>query len=305
MARRAAAGVLVVLVCLLAPLAVAGLWGRDRFLDTDGWAELASELPSDPAARDAVSAEVTEVVLDGLGVGERIRRRAEPVVREAADRALQSDAFVTVWTEANRAVHASLVRVLEADDGSEIRLDLRPAVALVLDAVEEPLAPIVSLPGDVPELTSAPTAQEAEAAIEAGLGRTLAEDRATVVVIRDDRIATARTVYRGVDRGAFLLAALTLLLAVLAVVLATDRWKAAAGVGLGSAVTLLLGWVATQGVGSVVGGFLGEGVGRTVAEVAAGVAADDLGSRYVTTAVVLGVVGIACAIAGAVRSRTA
>jgi len=303
MARRAAAGVLVVLVCLLAPFAVAGLWGRDRILETDGWAELAAQLPEDPEARAAVSAEVTEVVLDGLGVGERARRRAEPVVREAADRVLATEAFTVVWTEANRAVHASLIEVLEGEGGSEIRLDLRPAVALVLDAVEEPLAPIVTLPGDVPELEAAPTPDEAEAAIEAGLGRPLAEDRATVVVIRDDRIATARTVYRGVDRGAFLFAAFTVLLAALAIAFGTDRWKTAAAIGLGSALTLLLGWVGALGVGGVAGGFLGEGIGRAVAEAAAGVAADDLGGRYVTTAIVLGVAGLACAVAAAIRSR--
>ena len=304
MARRAAAGVLVVLVCLLTPLAIAGLWGRDRFLDSDGWAELAAELPQDDVSRDAVAAEITDVVLDGLGVGDKIRRRAEPIVREAADSALRTDAFVVVWTEANRAVHSSLVRVLEADEGSEIRLDLRPAVALVLDAVEEPLAPVVPLPGDVPELTGAPTPDEADAAIAAALGRPLADERATVVVIRDDRIATARAVYRGVDRGAFLLAVVTVVLAGLALLLARDRWKTAAGIGLGSAVTVAIAWVATLGTGDVVGGFLGEGIGRSVAEAAARVAADDLGGRYVTAAIVLGVAGLACAVVGAVRGRT-
>jgi len=303
MARRAAAGVLVVLVCVLAPLALAGLWGRDRILDTDGWAELAEQLPGDDVARDAVAAEVTDVVLDAVGLNERLRRRAEPVVREAADRALATDTFAVVWTEANRQVHASLIRALEADDGSEVRLDLRPAVALVLDAVEEPLASVAPLPGDVPEFTSAPTPEEAEAAIEASLGQPLAEDRATVVVIRDDRVATARTVYRGIDRGAFLLAVATTLLAVLAVALAPNRWKTAAAVGLGCAVTLLLGWVASLGVGSVVGGFVGDGIGRSVVDAAAGVAADDLGRRYVVSAIVLGIAGLICAIVGAARSR--
>jgi hypothetical protein len=304
MARRAAAGVLVVLVCLLAPLAVVGLWGRDRFLDSDGWAELAAGITEDESSRDAVAAEITDVVLDGLDLGDRIQRRAEPVVRAATDAALQSDAFADVWIEANRAVHESLVRTLEADHGSEVRLDLRPAVALVLDAVEEPLAPVAQMPGDVPEFDEAPSPEEAEAAIEAGLGRPLAEDRATVVVIRDDRIATARSVYRGVDRGAFLLALATVLLAALAVAIGRDRWKTAAAIGLGSAVTMMIAWVATLGTGNTVGGFFGEGVGRSVAEAAARVAAEDLGGRYVTAAIVLGIAGVACAVVGAVRART-
>jgi hypothetical protein len=303
MARRAAAGFLVVLVCLLVPFAVAGLWGRDRILDTEGWADLAAELPGDEAARDAVAAEITDVVLDSIGVGERVRRQAEPVVHEAADRALATDTFAVVWTEANRQVHASLIRALEADEGSEVRLDLRPAVALVLDAVEEPLAPVAPLPGDVPEFSSAPTPAEAETAIETALGGPLAEDRATLVVIRDDRIATARSVYRSVDRGAFLLAIATALLAALAIALATNRWTTAAAVGIGSAATLLLGWLASIGVGSVVGGFVGEGIGRSVADAAAGVAADDLGRRYVVSAIVFGVAGLVCAIVGVARSR--
>jgi len=296
--------VLVVLVCLLAPFAVAAVWAKQRLLTTDGWTELAGSLSDDDEVRSALGAEIAGVVLDTVGADGRARRRAEPLVRAAADRALATEAFETVWIDANRRLHERLIATLEADEGSQIRLDLRPSVALVLDAVEEPLAPVVPL-GDVPEFTSAPTAEQAEAAIEAGLGRPLAEDRARVVVIRGERIGTARTVYRQVDRSAILLAVVTVLLAVAAVALARDRWRTAAAVGLGSALMLGLGWIASLGVGSVVGSFLGEGIGRSVAEASARVAADDLGSRYVVVAIVVGLVGLACTVVGAVRSRTA
>lgn len=303
MVRRAVAGVLVVVVWLLAPFAVAGLWTRDRVLDTDGWVDLAERLPDDPRVREAVGNELTDVVLDELGVGERIRRRAEPVVREAADRALASATFATVWTTANREMHRSLVRVLEADGGSEIRLDLLPAIAVVLDSVEEPIAAVAPLPGDVPALGASPTREEAVAAIEAAIGHPLDPARTTVVVVRDERIAAARTIYRGADRGALLLVGLTVLLAALAIAVGRARWKVAAALALGSAATMLLGWVAAEGVGSVAGGFLGEGVGRSVAEAAAGVAAEDLGSRYVTIAIVLAIAGVVCGTVAAVLSR--
>jgi hypothetical protein len=304
MARRAAAGVLVVVVCLLVPFAVAALWAEDRLLTTDGWTELARSLADDEEVRASLGAEISDVVLDSVGAEGRVRRRAEPLVRETADRVLATETFESVWIEANRALHQRLIAALEADEGSQIRLDLRPSVALVLDSVEEPLAPVVDL-GDVPEFTSAPTPEEAEAAITAALGAPLPEDRATVVVIRDDRIGTARTVYRRVDRSAILLAVVTALLAVAAVALARDRWKTAAAIGLGSAFTLALAWVGSLGVGSVAGSFLGEGIGRSLAEASARVAADDLGSRYVTVAIALGGAGIACAVVGVVRSRTA
>ncbi|HSL10156.1 MAG TPA: hypothetical protein VLA82_02430 [Actinomycetota bacterium] len=304
MARRAAAGVLVVLVCLLAPFAVAGLWTKQRLLSTDGWAALSGSLADDDEVRRTLGAEISVVVLDAVDAQGRVRRRAEPLVRAAADRALATDAFEAVWVDANRGLHARMIAALEADEGSQVRLDLRPVLALVLDAVEEPLAPVLTLPGDVPELSAPPSPEEAGAVIEAALGRPFADDRATVVVIRDDRIATARTVYRQVDRSAILLAAVTVLLAAAAVALGRDRWKTAAAIGLGSALTLALGWIASLGVGSVVGSFLGEGVGRSVAEASARVAADDLGARYVVTATVLGLAGLACAIVAAVRGRS-
>lgn len=305
MVRRAAAGTLVVIVWLLAPFAVAGLWGRDRLLETDGWVELAAQLPEDARARSAVSAELTDVVLDSLGIGNQIRRRAEPVVREAADRALASETFAVIWVDANRTVHTQLVRQLESDDRTPIRFDLRPALAIVLDTVEEPIAAVVPLPGDVPELGSSPTPEEADAAITAALGRTVPADRSTVVVLRGDRVTTARTVYRGVDRGAFLLAAITLAIAAVAIALAQRRWTTAAATGIGSALTLLIGWVAARGVGSVIGRFLGEGVGRAVVESVASVAADDLGRRYLAVALVLGLAGVACAVVAAVLARRA
>ncbi len=304
MARRAIAGFLVVIVCLLVPFAVAGLWGRDVLLETDGWVALVEPLPRDPDARAAVATELSDVVLDTLGVQGKVRRAAQPLIREGAERAVASDRFANVWVAANRAVHGRLVQALTSDEPpADVELDLRAGVAVALAEAESALAGVVELPGDVPDLPAAPTLADAEAAIEAALGRSLPEDRARVVVLPADRLETARAVYKGVDRGAFGLAILTLALALLTVVIAKDRLRTAATLGLGSALTLLIAWVAAQGIGSVAGSFLGEGVGRAVAEAAARLAADDVGGRFVRTAVVLGTLGLVCGLAGAVRSR--
>ncbi|WP_410967534.1 hypothetical protein, partial [Salmonella sp. SAL4456] len=47
-----------------------------------------------------------------------IRDRTEAVVRQVVGRIVTSDVFAQVWTDANRVVHAQLIRLLNGEAGA-------------------------------------------------------------------------------------------------------------------------------------------------------------------------------------------
>ena len=101
--RRILVGVLVVLVCLLVPISVVGVWVRNTILHTDQFVDTMAPLADDPAVQEAISIRVTNTLIEatdleakiadrlpdraeGGGAVHRRRRRAGGARRHAADR---------------------------------------------------------------------------------------------------------------------------------------------------------------------------------------------------------------------------
>ncbi|WHP17181.1 hypothetical protein [Cellulomonas sp. ES6] len=249
-ARAAAAVVLVVLGALLTPVAVAASWGRGLVADTDRYLAAVGPLAEDAQVREAVTDRVTAAVVDGLRL-ERLAadatsaiaaldlppRASEAVeslrgplvdaatgyVRGVVGRVVDSDAFATVWTTANREVHRQLAAVLRGDPGALARIDADGTLTVDLGGVVDAVR------------------QRLSAAGFAVVDRLPAVD-ATFAVLRSADLVRAQEAYRALDAAATWSPWAAVALLAGAVALARGRVRALAVVGLAvaGAVALLL-----------------------------------------------------------------
>ncbi|MFJ3499445.1 MULTISPECIES: hypothetical protein [unclassified Streptomyces] len=156
-AKSFLAVVLIVLGCVLAPLGIVAAWAADVVGDTDRYVETVAPLASDPAVQDAVADRATDALMTRIdlstllsgaapeerprlekalgGLGDSLEGAVRSFVHEKAREVTGSDAFATVWTEANRKVHASVDKALTGSGGGAVRLED--------DTVTLDLAPVV------------------------------------------------------------------------------------------------------------------------------------------------------------------
>src|SRR4051794_587456 len=133
--RWLVAGVLLVLVPRLAPLAVVAPWVPDQIPDTDRYVQPVTPLASDPAIQDAAIARVTNAIYTRLDV-EAVTKEAvdalaaqglpprvatslsalstplangvRSFIERAVARLVRSDQFQQAWVAANREAHTQM-----------------------------------------------------------------------------------------------------------------------------------------------------------------------------------------------------
>jgi hypothetical protein len=128
--RRILVSVLVVLVCVLAPISVVGVWVRNTILHTDQYVDTMAPLANDTAVQQALANRVTRTLVDNTNLDQKISNLlparakrlapviaggAEQVVQTATLKIVQSDQFETLWREMNRRAHKQVVAVLEGN----------------------------------------------------------------------------------------------------------------------------------------------------------------------------------------------
>lgn len=139
---------LLIVATLLVPVSVLGVWSRNQLLDTDRYVETVTPLASDPAIQDAVVERVTTALYSGVDVQSQvaaalpaegaflaapislgIENLIERVVREL----VTSDQFDSLWIDANRVAHETLVTVLTepGDRKGSVSVDLSGVAATV------------------------------------------------------------------------------------------------------------------------------------------------------------------------------
>ncbi|MGW3210519.1 hypothetical protein [Streptomyces sp. NPDC001135] len=172
---------LIVLTCVLVPVALLAVWVHDIALDTDRYVATVAPLATEPAVQDAAVHRITEAVgahVDGKQVagdiaswlqsqglppraadavsrlGPQIDSAVDQSVTKVATRVVQSDAFATVWRDANRAAHNAVVHALTGkgrgavgvSDGT-VTLDVGTAVERVKqELVDAGLKPASRIP---------------------------------------------------------------------------------------------------------------------------------------------------------------
>lgn len=162
-ARATAAAVLITLGVILAPLAVVAHWAQRELTDTDRYLATIGPLASDPVVQSALEGALTTAIMAEIDVPSLVEDvssslddqgmdRASQVltllegsltsgiesfVRNIAGRVIESDAFETVWLDANRVAHQQLVAVLQGDQGNVVQLSDQGALTIQLSGVIE------------------------------------------------------------------------------------------------------------------------------------------------------------------------
>ncbi|WP_306339233.1 hypothetical protein [Streptomyces sp. AS13] len=180
-ARNIGSAVLIVLTCVLVPVALLTVWVHDIVLDTDRYVSTVSPLASDPAIEDAavkrinqaadVRVDGTQVTSDiaawlqsqGLppkaaqalkGLGLQLDSAVNDTVAKVATRFVESDRFERIWTNANRAAHSAVVDALTGEgrgavgvNGGTVTLDVGEAVEQVKqELVDAGVSPASKIP---------------------------------------------------------------------------------------------------------------------------------------------------------------
>ncbi|MGY4978141.1 hypothetical protein ACWCYL_13390 [Streptomyces sp. 900105755] len=238
--RSLLAVVLIVVGCLLAPLAVVASWAADQVGDTGRYVSTVAPLASNADVQDAVANRATDALMSHLDLpalladvapadrprlqqalggrlGDALEGAVRSFVHDKAREVAASGAFRTVWTDANRKIHSSLDKALTGSGGGAVRL--------TDDSVTLDIGPLVD--------------QVKQRLVEAGL--TPAEHIPAVhtdfTLVRSDQVGKVKTYVRLLQLAGDWLPVLAVLLVAAGVLLAVRRRRALVAGCLAVAVT--------------------------------------------------------------------
>ena len=249
--RTLVAVVLIVLGCVLAPLAGVAVWARNQVTNTDRYVATVTPLAADPAVQQAITDQITAQVftyidiqalttqavdalsarVEGRGLPPQaaaaLQGLAGPVangvqgfVRTQVERIVQSQAFEDAWIQANRVAHEALVKALTGEGGGAVTVE-----------------------GDTVSLNLAPFIQTVKQQLVAQ-GFTLAERIPQVdksfVLFQSEDITRAQRAFSLLNTLGNWLPVIALILIGIGVYVAKDHRRALIGAGVGVAIGMLL-----------------------------------------------------------------
>jgi hypothetical protein len=144
---------LLVIACVLAPIAGTSIWIKNQVTKTDRYVRTVKPLASDPAIQAAIATNVTKTLFRNVDVPARAEEALPPRAKFLAaplanglhtftenttKRFLASPAFQTLWVELNRRAHSQLVKLLTGEGGRVVQtkngkvvIELAPVLARV------------------------------------------------------------------------------------------------------------------------------------------------------------------------------
>ncbi|WP_037836346.1 hypothetical protein [Streptomyces sp. NRRL F-5650] len=143
--RGALSAALIALACLLAPCATLAGWSVYALADTGRYVAAVAPLADDPDVRDAAADTLGAGfagIVDEVTAGP-VNGTVRLFVRDAARSFTRTEAFHEGWDEANRTVHAAVLRALRdhAAAGHPVTVDLAPVTERVRDRLAEDHVP--------------------------------------------------------------------------------------------------------------------------------------------------------------------
>ena len=182
--------VLVAVASLLLLFTILGVWVNRQLLDTDNWVDTSDELLQDPDVQDALAVYLVDELYANVDVsGELADRLPEDLqglagplsaalrtpATSAVERLLSTGPVQRTWSDANRAAHTLLVRVLEDEgdavstSGGTVTLELGQLVVTLGEDLGVPDSLLQRLPDDVGriELVQSDELATAQAAVAA------------------------------------------------------------------------------------------------------------------------------------------
>jgi len=238
--------VLIVLGCVLGPVAVLGVWAGNEVSDTGRWVATVEPLIHDPAIQnvltDKITAEVTRQLdltgtlnqasaqLDDKGLprlsslvqtfGPQIASAVTGFIHSTVHRIVSGPRVAKLWVQANTVAHQSLVKVLSGEGNGaistkngQIVLNLGPFIAVVKqDLIEHGF----SLASNIPPISP------------------------TLALFQAKDLGKAQAGYRLIKALKIVLPVLVLLLLAAGVYVARRRRRALIGASLGLAASMLV-----------------------------------------------------------------
>jgi hypothetical protein len=244
--RAWVSAVLIVVGCILAPVAVLGVWGANQVSNTDRYVANMAPLIHDPAIQQALSARITTEITSRLNVQATANQAAaqaaaahlprlanllhtfsgqiasgvNSAIGAAVAKIVASPAMAAVWTQANRIAHAGIVRVLSGQGGGavdvkndEVVLNLGP---LITQAKQQLVARGLTVANNIPAVN------------------------ATFPLFQAHNLAKAQQGYRLILTLKWVLPFLSLALLALGVYVARRHRRALIGAALGLAASMLV-----------------------------------------------------------------
>jgi hypothetical protein len=157
-ARRFAVVTLLVIACILAPVAGASIWLKNQVTDTSRYVRTVKPLASNSAIHAAVAANVTNAMFANVDVNARAEQALPPRAKflaaplatgldnfaeNATKRFLASPAFQKLWVQLNTRAHEQLVKILTGEGHyvqtahGQVAIDLAPVLARVKERLDK------------------------------------------------------------------------------------------------------------------------------------------------------------------------
>jgi hypothetical protein len=248
--RTVVAVLLIVVGCVLAPLAGVAVWARNQVTNTDRYVATVAPLAEDPAIQQAVTDQITAQiftyidiqalttqVVDALaarvegrglppqaaaaleGLAGPIANGVQGFVRTQVGNVVASDAFADAWVQANRVAHDALVKALTGEGGG--------AVTVANDTVTLNLAPFIQ------------TVKQRLVAQGFTLAERIPQVDKSFVLFQSEDITRARSAFNLLNTLGIWLPVIALILIGIGVYVAKDHRRALVGAGLGVAAGML------------------------------------------------------------------
>lgn len=246
--RRIVAVFLVVLTAVLALATVPALYLRSEVLDTDRYVATVAPLASDPAIQAEITEKVTTQITDTVdiegitrdamaelgkvaprvaavitGLAPAIAEQTKSLIHSAVSKFVASQQFQDLWIQVNRVAHQGLVNLATGNTGGTVSIDQSGTVTI---STKEIIARVKS------------------ALVQQGvdIASRIPDIDRQIPILQTPELARAAQAIRTLDQTAPILAWLTVLSAIGAVVAAPRGWKrrTVSNVGLGIAVAMAL-----------------------------------------------------------------
>jgi len=245
--RTIVAVLLIVLGCVLAPLAGVAVWARNQVTNTDRYVRTVAPLAADPAIQRAIADQLTAQIFTYLDVqgltnqavdalaaqgvrpqlADRLRGFAGPLasgiqsfVRTEVGKIVQSQAFADAWVQANRVAHQALIKALTGQgDG---------AVTVADDTVSVNLAPFIE------------TVKQRLVDSGFGLAARIPEVNASFVLFDVKNLSRAQAGFDLLNTLGIWLPIIAMVLVGAGVAVAKDHRRALVGAAVGVAVGMLV-----------------------------------------------------------------
>jgi hypothetical protein len=262
--KRRGAVIFVVLTLVATAIAVPGVFARATLLSTDGYVDTVDQLAAQPAIQDAIATEVTAAIFDALDVqtrlAEALRDRApqlvflagpisdavEGFVQEQVLKVVQSDAFATFWSEANRFLHQQIVSLLEGNDevvsiqGDTIVFNYLPLLNDALGDLSGVLTDLLGHTVTLPTITQDTVPAEAISKLETALGVDLPETFGTVTLFQGDQLSALQSGFQLANLLAVALVVLIVVFAALALVVSPTKRRTLLQLAVGILVVTVI-----------------------------------------------------------------